>query len=248
LDLLGALLGGRWFDRLSSQPRGPEDEGRAEGTLGALLSVGLLNSEEAELWRAELAKEAGRPPPADEAVREPADRMLEELLGSVDVERWRGDPAYERFEGALHALAELGAADPAAWDARWRERAGLPSYEEELEEDRRLNAGGTEQDLLAVITGPPEGVDGVQILYALRFADGVSLWLWQTTKDVVDETGKPHHWDEIELGDDLGTEYSPSGGGGGGRMYHLSFATPPPAEASWLEIIVAGEDRVRLAL
>jgi len=37
-----------------------------------------------------------------------------------------------------------------------------------------MNAGGTEQDLVAVIAGSQEPAQGAWVLFGLRFADGVS--------------------------------------------------------------------------
>jgi len=52
----------------------------------------------------------------------------------------------------------------------------------------------------------------------------------------------------VELSDDLGTEYLSSSGGGSGHLYYLSFTTAPPAETSWLEVVVDGKGPSRLSL
>jgi hypothetical protein len=153
-----------------------------------------------------------------------------------------------RFDGALDALTRVGVADREIWDRRLRERTGRPSAEDEEELVRRLNAGGTEQELVAVVPGSDRSVDGVRVLYALRFTDGISLTLWRaaaTGADLGSERGGPWEW---ELRDDLGTEYEGGGFSGSDVEQHMQFRTAPPVGASWIEFVGPSGDAVRLAL
>lgn len=135
----------------------------------------------------------------------------------------------ETFEGAVELLGAIGAVDPRAWDTALREHTGEPAYEDELEERRRLNAGGTEVELDAVIEGPTDRRNGHRLVAALRFSDGVSF--------LVDKAGgREFEWPDWRLTDDLGTNYSPSGSGGSDHDQHVSFRTAIPREARWIEL------------
>jgi hypothetical protein len=217
----------------------PEREGRVAGVLGALRAVGLLDAGEAEDWRPRLLG-AGveRPAPSDTA-RRAAGELLDDLLEAVpEDDEARGDDLL-RFEGALDALRAVGAAS-GEWDERRARRMGWPTADELSERD----AGGTERDLRAVLAGPGEAVDGVRVLCALRFDDGVSVLLR------VEDGEDPYEDDpfDFELFDDVGTSYSSSGGGGGGREVKISYSTPAPADATWLELRRAGSRPTRIPL
>jgi hypothetical protein len=95
-----------------------------------------------------------------------------------------------------------------------------------------------------VIAGPGEAVDGVRVLCALRFDDGVSLLL--RLDNGADRSGE-RPWD-FELFDDVGTTYSRAGGGGGARELRILYSTPAPADARWLELRRAGARPIRISL
>jgi hypothetical protein len=116
---------------------------------------------------------------------------------------------------------------------------GWPS-EEEL---RELNAGGSQEELLAVLAGPSEAVDGVRVQFALRFSDGISVLIRRDGGFREDED-----WWDSELVDDLGGSYMSSGGGGGAAEMWLSFRTAPPAEASWVELRGVASGPIRVGL
>jgi hypothetical protein len=162
-----------------------------------------------------------------------ADELLAELLAQVPPGDDIAGAELNRFEGALHALATIDAVDADAWDERLRRHMGWPSREEELAEERRLNAGGTEEELLAVLPGPPGAVDGVRVLFALRFSDGISFELYRDD----DRVDVDDFLDWHDLSDDVGTRYMGGGGGGGGRSWHATFRTAPPPQASWVELM-----------
>ena len=123
------------------------------------------------------------------------------------------------------------------------------SAEEEWEHVRRLNAGGTEQELVAVVPGSDRMVDGVMVLYALRFVDGISFTLWRVAQIAGNRATAPRApaW-EWELRDDLGTEYQGGGFSGSELEQHVQWRTPPPAQAGWVELVGPSGDGIRLAL
>jgi hypothetical protein len=53
---------------------------------------------------------------------------------------------------------------------------------------------------------------------------------------------------DFELVDDVGTSYSSGGGGAGGRDVRISYDTPVPADAGWLELRRGGSRPIRIAL
>lgn len=216
-----------------------ERDASAAGAVGALRAVGLLSPEEAETWKSRLLHPADERPTVFEDARRRAAEVLGELLYAVPTDDEETSVELNRFEGACHALAHVGAAGD-EWDERLRQRLGRPSAEQEQIEIRELNAGGTEQDLLAVLAGPAEAVDGVRVVYGLRFADGVSF--------VIHRERAGHGWDDwdVELRDDVGTTYFQGGFGGGDGEQHINFRTAPPAEASWIELVGLAESPIRL--
>jgi hypothetical protein len=217
----------------------PEREGRVRGVLGALRAVGLLDADEAEAWRLRLTGPGVERPAPSDKTRQAAGELLQELLEAVPAEDEGGGDEFMRFEGALDALRAVGAASGEWYDRRAR-RMGWPTAAE-VEE---LNAGGTEKDLRAVLSGPAEAVDGVRVLCALSFDDGVTVLLR------LDRRGDPFEDDpfDFELFDDVGTSYLSSGGGGGAREVRLSYGTPAPADARWLELRRGGSRPIRIPL
>ena len=75
-----------------------------------------------------------------------------------------------------------------------RDRLGWPSISEL---HKVLNAGGTQQELVAVVPGSPEFVDGIRVLFGLRFSDGISFVAWRSQ-------GLGSSLWKFELRDDLG--------------------------------------------
>jgi hypothetical protein len=233
--------------RLSLQRHCAGDGERPDATaaIAALRALALLDADEAEHWRALLAAGGGPAPEPDADARRHADALLAELLSRVPPGDEDMGSDRDRFEGALHALVEVGAADGPAWDARLREVTGEPSEEEELAELRELNAGGTEQELVAVLPGPEEPVDGVRVLFALRFADGISFAIHREEPVAWDaENERDPEW----LRDDLGTDYSPGGGSGSEDLEQIGFRTAPPANAAWVELGGVASRPIRMPL
>lgn len=216
----------------------PERDGRVAGTLGALQAVGLLDAPEATSWRRRLSVSSAEKPSATPAAREAAERLLEELLAAVTPDA-SSDADLRRFQGALLALRVVRAAD-AVWDERLRQRMGWPSDADQLEWMR----GGTQEELVAVLPGPIEAVDGVRVLYALRFSDGVDLTIWRER----DWTKDRHYLRDGKLVDDVGTTYRPASAGGGGRWSQFAFRTAPPSDATWLELRDVASKPIRVDL
>jgi hypothetical protein len=199
----------------------------------ALETVGVIGGESAALWRDRLTRSAAGDSLRVEArddVRTAATELLEELLAAVADDSVWGDANLERFRGAIELLGAIGAVDAAAWDDELRRRTGQPTEAEEFDEIRRLNAGGTEVELVAVIPGPHERRKGHRLIATLRFVDGVSF--------LMDKDGAPSlEWPDWRLKDDLGNHYMPGGSGGSDSDEHVSFRTPVPTEARWVELM-----------
>jgi hypothetical protein len=217
----------------------PEREGRVAGMLGALRAVGLVGADEAEAWRLRLSGLVVEQPTPSERIRRAADELLQELLEAVPVDDGGGGDDVSRFEGAMVALRVVGASS-GGWYERLGRRMGWPTARETSQQD----SGGTQRDLQAVVAGPVEAVDGVRVLCALRFEDGVTLLL--RLENGVDPF-EDDRWD-FELVDDVGTTYSRAGGGGGGRELRILYRTAAPADARWLELRRAGSRPIRVPL
>ncbi|MGH2713734.1 MAG: hypothetical protein ACRDM7_07590 [Thermoleophilaceae bacterium] len=216
----------------------PERDGRVAGALGALRAVGLLGADEAEAWRLRLIGPGVERPTPSDRTRRAADELLLGLLEAVPVDDDGLGVDSLRFGGAGDALQAVGAAST-EWYERRRRRMGWPTADEIGER----YAGGTEKELRAVVAGPAEAVDGVRVLCALRFDDGVSLLLRLDGVDPVEDDP----WD-FGLFDDVGTTYSRAGGGGGARERRISFRTPAPADATWLELRRGASRPIRIPL
>jgi hypothetical protein len=217
----------------------PEREGRVTGVLRALAAVGLLDADEAESWRLRLSDPDVRRPEPSDRTREVADELLQELLQAVPEDDDGRGEALLRFDGALQALHAVGIAAMEWYDRRNR-RMGWPT----ADEARERNAGGTQSELRAVIAGPPDAVDGVLVMCALCFADGVSVLL--RLEDGEDAFRRDPF--AFELSDDVGTSYWLASGGGGATDVRLTFATPAPVEARWLELRGEGSRPIRISL
>jgi hypothetical protein len=216
----------------------PERDGRVAGVLGALRAAQLRGADEAEAWRLRLSGlRVERPTPSDR-IRRAADELLQELLDAVPADGGGGGDDARRFEGAMVALRVVGASS-AGWYERLVRRMGWPT----ACETRQENTGGTQRDLRAVLPGPAEAVDGVRVICALRFDDGVSLLL--RLEDGVDPFDRDPR--DFELVDDVGTTYS-GGGAGGARELRILYRTPAPADARWLELRRAGSRPIRIPL
>jgi hypothetical protein len=214
----------------------PEREGRVAGVVGALRAARLLGADEAEAWRLRLSRLDMEPPTPSERTRRAADELLHELLEAVPVDGGGLGDEVRRFEGAMGALE---AASSGGWYERLARRVGWPTSCETRQEKR----GGTQRYLRAVLAGPAEAVDGVWVLCALRFKDGVSLLL--RLEDDVDPY-EDDRWD-YELVDDVGTTYTPCGSAGT-RTRRIVYGTPVPADAGWLEFRRAGSRPIRIPL
>ena len=224
----------------------PERDGRIRGCLRVFEATGVLSVAEVEQWRAWIAAGELPRPEAPSDTQEAGDSLLRDLLEAVPSDDDGIGQEFTRFEGALGALIAVGAVDGAAWSNRLNAHMGWPSDEEEREEIRRLNAGGSQEELLAVYAGPETTEDGVRVLYVLAFRDGVSINVHR--RDRIDFGDDDDWWWEAELADDLGTRYDPGGSGGGDGEQHFGFRTPIPEGATWLEVRGLSSEPIRVRL
>jgi hypothetical protein len=220
----------RWRIRSLDDVVADSLEGARAG-LDALEVAGAVSAASASRWRVVFAREAGGGSRlvAGPEVSARAERFLADVLEALrpDVE---GDVANVlRFEAAVEVFSAVGAVDGGEWYARLGERRSG-------EEERAEELGGTEAELMDVIPGPGEVRRGHRLLLVLRFADGVSLMVDRRREETLDDEGPG--W---ELTDDVGTSYRGGGGGGGGETEHISFGTPIPAEATWIQLSLDGQ-------
>jgi hypothetical protein len=217
----------------------PEQQGRVTGALGALSAVGLLGADQAEAWRPRLlGADVERPAPSD-GTRQAAEELLGDSLEAVPEDDDGTGEASIRFEGALDALQAVGAAS-GEWYERRSRRMGWPTADEVSE----WHPSGTQKDLRAVLAGPADAVDGVRVICALCFGDGVSVVL--RLEDGADRLARDPF--DFELVDDVGTSYSRGGGGAGGRDARITYDTPIPAGATWLELRRGESRSIRIPL
>jgi hypothetical protein len=215
----------RWRSRsLDDVVAGSLDGTRAG--LEALEVAGAVSVASASRWRAVLAREAGgeRRVVAGPEVSGRAERFLADLLDALGPGLEEDVANVLRFEAAVEVFSAVGAVDGREWYARSRERrSGEEGGAEEL--------GGTEAELIDVIPGPAEVRRGHRLVLVLRFADGVSVMVDKDREEALDDD-----WPGWELSDDVGTSYRLSGVGGGRETEHVSFSTPIPAEATWIQL------------
>jgi hypothetical protein len=205
----------------------------ARAGLEALEVAGAVSAASASRWRVVLAREAGgeRRVVAGAEVSGRAERFLADLLDALGPGLEEDVANVLRFEAAVEVFSAVGAVDGREWYARQERRSGEEGGAEEL--------GGTEAELIDVIPGPGEVRRGHRLLLVLRFADGVSLMVDKGTEGKSED-----EWPEWELSDDVGTSYRYSGGGGGRETEHISFRTPIPAEATWLQLSLEDQAEV----
>jgi hypothetical protein len=145
-------------------------------------------------------------------------------------------------------LRERSASKREEWECEQREAArgdGAPPY----------TPTGTEQELVGVIAGSSELLEGWRVLYGLLFADGISFACWRehdvNRRDDRELIGArdADAW-EFDLREELGTDYG--GGdawGGEDGVQGVRF----PAERSekvpaWVELVSPAGNAIRLWL
>jgi hypothetical protein len=220
----------RWRIRSLDDVVAQSLEGARAG-LDALEVAGAVSAASAARWRVVLAREAGgeRRVVVGPEVSARAERLLGDLLDALGPDVDRDVAGVLRFEAAVEVFSAVGAVDGGEWWARLRERRSG-------EEERAEELGGTQAELIDVIPGPGEVRRGQRLLLVLRFADGVSLMVDRRREERLD-----YDWPGWELTDDVGTSYRWSGGGGGGETVYVSFGTPIPAEATWVQLSLDGQ-------
>jgi hypothetical protein len=237
---LGLLHDLRWSSGASPAGElgvGRDREGRIEGAVGALVAVGLLSREDGAEWSSAFGS-APEAEPVRCLVDGTAERVLGELSDAVPSSAKEDAVEYSRFRGGLHALSDLRLVDREQWDDRLRSRLGWPSVAECVAE---RNSGGTEWELVAVLAGPPEFVDGIRVLFALRFRDGISFVAVRSRG----RGSSLHRW---RLRDDVGTDYRWGPGGASDRTQYQTCRTAPPDEAAWVELVSPPGNAIRVVL
>jgi hypothetical protein len=260
-----------------------EERARVEGTIAAAESVGAVSASEAAAWRSQLANSAEgavSPRPTSRPRQVDAQRAagylthLIEEMASAKERMESGDRAgvtdlFERFNNALQALGAVGALteDGDVWRDRVNAALGRPSQAEQALQQRRYECA--QVDLLRVIPGA-DPVDGLHILWAELYADGVAIYYRREVAcdaDLEPDTDGSEFGERVlqqrrrdhfspQLTDDVGTHYFSCGGGSCGRPGganvlitegNYSFAPPPPPEAKVL-FVVDGDARHPISL
>jgi hypothetical protein len=226
------------------EPDWPLDELLVKALAGveALVAADAVPAADGEAWaarlRAEAAGGAGRPDPGP-AVRARADAVLAGHLGRLPDGAEPPDEALQRFEGVLHLLSAVGAADAGAWDARQRERAGWPTAEEELGAEQD-DQDGTEAVVLGVQAGGPLRDGGDRVVLVVRFADAVTVEVARADRS------RDPDWPAWRLADDLGTGYWCSGEDDDGDVERVTFQPGPPPGARRLVLGLVDRPDVRI--
>ncbi len=214
----------------------------ARHAVAALKAIGLLTPEQADAWDRRLVRAAedrlDRPPLPPEP-RAAAHLYLERLIADLAADVEHDLMAHLRIDGAIRALAEVGALGPRA-AAEWWERAfppppdvaGLPRCEK--------------THMVRVRRGPDERVDGLRVTLVELYTDGVTL-NWHEQPARLGERAMRRIRSRLaeedadlaqpSLEDDVGTSYAFCGGtaghGNGDRatIGRSDFAPAPPAAA-----------------
>lgn len=204
--------------------------GSTEGALEALLAIGALSSDEAELWRNRFRDAAAGSPdePLDDSVRERAHAYVARLLAAVPPGRDTGVETSRELRDVLNALHHVGVfseRELRGWFGRLGERLGRPEapLEEDAEPRCRL------RELRRVVVGPPERRGGVRVIGFELYDDGVVI-RWHLARLPPNDEGRVADLpDEVEGGesarrprapsfslhDDCGTPYRGHSGGAG---------------------------------
>ena len=185
----------------------------------ALVAVGVLSTEQAEIWKAEHARlrasGAGHQGPYDEDIEAKAEQLLEDLFAPVRArasDDW-DSAMYQRYQEALSTLTGIGALSherARPWFGRQQQvlapAGGWP--EPEPDPEMAFAAG----ELSAVIAGPVDRVDGMRVTGLELYGDCVIVRFHQLLQE---EPADPVQRREylrtpFALSDERGTEYRPA--------------------------------------
>lgn len=230
----------------------------ARHALVAFREIGLLSHEQADDWDRRLGRAAEDPidrPPPPPTARAAARRYLEKLVADLAADAEHDLRAHARIDGAIRALADLGAlSQREAIDCREHafpspaDIAALPDCEK--------------THIARVTRGPDQPVDGLQVTLIELYRDGVTV-NWHETPARLGERamGRVRRLlgqDAVDLAqpslsDDIGTSYGFCGGsaghatGGRATLGHSDFAPAPPAAARSLVFESLGR-QIQIAL
>jgi hypothetical protein len=263
-DVLWAELG--WIARVSDgrgvtfaqAGAGPPRLPTGLDVVDAFEAVGLLDTGDAEIWRARFAA----PPPPLESSPELRARLsayLEELVTAAS-ELPRDDDGWHRPQVVLNDLRLLGLIGDEELQ-RWFARLSPP--DEHPGDELRLELDAARLDrFVRCVPGPPERKQGLRVLSVDLFEDGVAVHIQLARRGRDADDGFRPLPDEVEpnaartprdrpilasLQDDVGTAYIGLGGGGGGsgsnhadgplvRHYGSTFAPAVPPAARRLTV------------
>ncbi|MGH9321982.1 MAG: hypothetical protein ACRD3V_19110 [Vicinamibacteria bacterium] len=224
----------------------PNHEPDFESALQALLAVDALSPEEAELWRERFhrlgAASAEEMQTTRARLEETATRLIQELR--QECSQTGGDDREDKMARANFALDALHQIDLLSEEElferveEFNRLLGLPDEPENLIEGPQL------QRVDRVIAGPANRILGMRITAIALCEDGLIVH-WHRLResqgpdvdDVYDEVEFPP---ELEIEDDVDTEYDPHGGGSGGggevETGNAEFEPAVPKEAELLRI------------
>jgi hypothetical protein len=218
-----------------------------DAQLDALVEIGALSLDEAGWWRSEFTatpRSRSQEVEVEKGVRALVGSYLESLLGR--------DGGSRRLEMALELVGELRLLPEAELDG-WFERAFEDEAvdEDEAFEDEEDLAAFVGRQLVSVLPGPsPTERDGMRVNCVELYDDGILVrWSDRGEEDDLDQMLHV----EVEISDDLGTEYGTdgggsSGGGPGARVRgHMTFTPAMPKAATRLYLDLGGR-RVELAV
>jgi hypothetical protein len=229
----------------------------------AFEAVGLLDSADAEVWRARFVAPAPPFEPSPE-LRARVSAYLDELVADAHAVRPDND-AWRRPQVVLNDLRAMGLIDDVDVH-RWFSLLAPPDEHPGGDRPREPDDGLLDR-FVRCVPGPPERRRGLRLLSVDLFEDGVAVHL-HLARNGRDTDGffRPLP-DEIEPGaqfalrrghilasleDDLGTVYRGLGGGGGGsgsinadgplvRHHGSAFAPAVPVAATRLNVRVDGD-------
>ena len=218
----------------------------ARHALAAFQEIGLVSREQAVAWDGRLARAAEDPidrPALPPEARAAAHGYLERLVADLAADAQQDVIAHARIDGAIRALAEVGALSGGE-ATRWRKRAFPPPP------DAAVLPHSEKTHMAGVMRGPKERVDGLQVTLIELYADGITV-NWHERPAHLSEPAMRRirsllDQETAELGgpsltDDVRTSYAFCGGSGhhgsGDRatIGHSDFApAPPPAARSFV--------------
>lgn len=249
--LLSKATNGQPGEKVAEGRSEPSQEPDFESALRALLAVDALSPEEAELWRERFhrlgAVSAEEMQTTRARLEAATTRLIEELR--QECSQAGGDDREDkmaRADFALDALHQIGLLSEDEFFERVEEfdrLLGLPGAPENLIEGPQL------QRVDRVIAGPAHRVLGMRITAIALCEDGLVVhWhqLRETEGPDVDDVYEDFEFpSELDIEDDVGTDYDLHGGGSGGagevETGNAEYEPAVPKDAELLRISLGEE-------